>query len=75
MNSKSAKQLIDEVTAKQDELILFIDELHTIVGAGQGGGEGGLAIMEYRDGTRLVASPKCDRGVKVSPLRTSSRAV
>ena len=29
-----AKQLIDEVTAKQDELILFIDELHTIVGAG-----------------------------------------
>lgn len=39
-----AKQLIDEVTAKQDELILFIDELHTIVGAGQGGGEGGLDI-------------------------------
>jgi ATP-dependent Clp protease ATP-binding subunit ClpC len=39
-----AKQLIDEVTAKHDELILFIDELHTIVGAGQGGGEGGLDI-------------------------------
>jgi ATP-dependent Clp protease ATP-binding subunit ClpC len=39
-----AKQLIDEVTAKRDELILFIDELHTIVGAGQGGGEGGLDI-------------------------------
>lgn len=39
-----AKQLIDEVTAKQSELILFIDELHTIVGAGQGGGEGGLDI-------------------------------
>ncbi|BAO88276.1 ATP-dependent Clp protease ATP-binding subunit [Caballeronia cordobensis] len=39
-----AKQLIDEVTAKQDELIVFIDELHTIVGAGQGGGEGGLDI-------------------------------
>ncbi len=39
-----AKQLIDEVTAKQDELVLFIDELHTIVGAGQGGGEGGLDI-------------------------------
>ena len=34
----------EEVTAKQDELILFIDELHTIVGAGQGGGEGGLDI-------------------------------
>ncbi|MCO4879275.1 AAA family ATPase [Paraburkholderia caribensis] len=39
-----AKQMIDEVTAKQAELILFIDELHTIVGAGQGGGEGGLDI-------------------------------
>ncbi|HEY2022617.1 ATP-dependent Clp protease ATP-binding subunit [Paraburkholderia sp.] len=39
-----AKQLIDEVTAKQSELIVFIDELHTIVGAGQGGGEGGLDI-------------------------------
>ncbi|SPD68343.1 Negative regulator of genetic competence ClpC/MecB (plasmid) [Cupriavidus taiwanensis] len=39
-----AKQLIDEVTARNDELILFIDELHTIVGAGQGGGEGGLDI-------------------------------
>ena len=39
-----AKQLIDEVTAKRDELVLFIDELHTIVGAGQGGGEGGLDI-------------------------------
>ncbi|WP_347815260.1 AAA family ATPase [Pseudomonas sp. GD04091] len=39
-----AQQLIEEVTAKHDELILFIDELHTIVGAGQGGGEGGLDI-------------------------------
>ena len=39
-----AKQLIDEVTARNDELVLFIDELHTIVGAGQGGGEGGLDI-------------------------------
>ncbi|SPC14434.1 ATP-dependent Clp protease ATP-binding subunit [Cupriavidus taiwanensis] len=39
-----AKQLIDEVTARNDELILFIDELHTIVGAGQGGGEGGLDV-------------------------------
>ncbi|RBL66910.1 type VI secretion system ATPase TssH, partial [Pseudomonas sp. MWU13-2625] len=35
-----AKQLIDEVTAKQDELILFIDD-HTIAGAVQGGGDGG----------------------------------
>ncbi|QFG29155.1 ATP-dependent Clp protease ATP-binding subunit [Pseudomonas umsongensis] len=39
-----AKQLLDEVSAKSSELILFIDELHTIVGAGQGGEEGGLDI-------------------------------
>jgi len=39
-----AKQLLDEVAAKTSELILFIDELHTIIGAGQGGEEGGLDI-------------------------------
>lgn len=37
-----AKQLLDEVTAKNSELVLFIDELHTIVGAGAE--EGGLDI-------------------------------
>ncbi|HEU68086.1 MAG TPA: ATP-dependent Clp protease ATP-binding subunit [Candidatus Acetothermia bacterium] len=36
------KELLDEIVAHQDELILFIDELHTIVGAGQA--EGGLDI-------------------------------
>src|SRR5438105_4910283 len=38
------KQLLDEVSARQENLILFIDELHTIVGAGSSGGEGGLDI-------------------------------
>ncbi|HEV7912197.1 MAG TPA: ATP-dependent Clp protease ATP-binding subunit, partial [Albitalea sp.] len=38
------KQVLDEIIANQNEMILFIDELHTIVGAGQGGGEGGLDI-------------------------------
>jgi ATP-dependent Clp protease ATP-binding subunit ClpC len=38
------KSVLDEIIANQDDLILFIDELHTIVGAGQGGGEGGLDI-------------------------------
>src|SRR4051812_20950917 len=38
------KQLLDEISAQQDNLILFIDELHTIVGAGSTGGEGGLDI-------------------------------
>ncbi|WP_065962292.1 ATP-dependent Clp protease ATP-binding subunit [Curtobacterium sp. UCD-KPL2560] len=31
---------MDEVAAHADELVLFVDELHTVVGAG-GGGEGG----------------------------------
>jgi ATP-dependent Clp protease ATP-binding subunit ClpC len=31
---------MDEIAAHKDELIVFVDELHTIVGAG-GGGEGG----------------------------------
>ncbi|WP_114947435.1 ATP-dependent Clp protease ATP-binding subunit [Microvirga calopogonii] len=38
------QQILKEVTEREDELVLFIDELHTIVGAGQGGGEGGLDI-------------------------------
>jgi ATP-dependent Clp protease ATP-binding subunit ClpC len=38
------KAVIDEIVAHQDELIIFMDELHTVVGAGQGGGEGGLDV-------------------------------
>ncbi len=37
------QQILKEVTEREDELVLFIDEIHTIVGAGQGG-EGGLDI-------------------------------
>lgn len=33
--------IIEEVRAHSDELIVFIDELHTMVGAGGGGPEGG----------------------------------
>lgn len=36
------KTVLDEITAQKDNLIIFIDEVHTIMGAGQGGGEGGL---------------------------------
>ncbi|MCU1670982.1 MAG: ATPase, partial [Blastococcus sp.] len=39
-----AQQVLQEVRDHKDALILFIDELHIIVGAGQGGGEGGLDI-------------------------------
>jgi ATP-dependent Clp protease ATP-binding subunit ClpC len=36
------KKVIDEVRAHSDELIVFLDELHTLVGAGATGSEGGL---------------------------------
>ncbi len=38
------KAVLDEIVEHKDELILFIDELHTIVGAGGGGQEGGLDV-------------------------------
>jgi ATP-dependent Clp protease ATP-binding subunit ClpC len=38
------KQVMDEIAERREELLLFIDEVHTIVGAGQGGGEGGLDV-------------------------------
>ncbi|ACI18267.1 ATP-dependent Clp protease ATP-binding subunit [Dictyoglomus thermophilum] len=37
------KQILDEIIANQDSLIIFIDEIHTIVGAGAAG-EGSLDI-------------------------------
>ncbi len=38
------KQAMEEIAEQRDNLVLFIDEVHTIVGAGQGGNEGGLDI-------------------------------
>ncbi|MGF6773754.1 ATP-dependent Clp protease ATP-binding subunit ClpC [Paraburkholderia sp. GAS199] len=38
------KQIMEEILASRHEVLIFIDEVHTIVGAGQGGGEGGLDI-------------------------------
>ena len=38
------QKVLKEIAEHQGELILFIDEVHTIVGAGQGGGEGGLDV-------------------------------
>lgn len=35
-------KLLDEISAHQGELIVFLDELHTVVGAGGGGESGGL---------------------------------
>jgi ATP-dependent Clp protease ATP-binding subunit ClpC len=39
------KNLIDEVRANSDDLIIFIDEVHTVVGAGQGEGSADAANM------------------------------
>ncbi|MEN3613554.1 ATP-dependent Clp protease ATP-binding subunit [Plantactinospora sp. ZYX-F-223] len=36
------KKVIDEIRAHGDELIIFLDELHTLVGAGGAGAEGGM---------------------------------
>ncbi len=38
------KGVMEEIAAQRDNLVLFIDEVHMIVGAGQGGSEGGLDI-------------------------------
>jgi ATP-dependent Clp protease ATP-binding subunit ClpC len=49
------KAVIDEIVDHQDELIIFIDEVHTVVGAGQGGGEGGVDVAN-------VIKPSLARG-------------
>ncbi|PWJ55868.1 ATP-dependent Clp protease ATP-binding subunit ClpB [Quadrisphaera granulorum] len=36
------KSVLDEIKGSDGEVITFIDELHTVVGAGASGGEGGL---------------------------------
>ncbi|CAG9217457.1 Chaperone protein ClpB [Paraburkholderia tropica] len=38
------KGVMEEINAQRETLVLFIDEVHMIVGAGQGGNEGGLDI-------------------------------
>jgi ATP-dependent Clp protease ATP-binding subunit ClpC len=49
------KEVLDEIIAHTDELVVFIDEVHTVVGAGQGGGEGGLDVSN-------VIKPSLARG-------------
>ncbi|PWU43744.1 AAA family ATPase [Micromonospora globispora] len=36
------KKVIDEIRSHKDELIVFLDEIHTLVGAGGAGSEGGM---------------------------------
>jgi ATP-dependent Clp protease ATP-binding subunit ClpC len=40
------KQVLDEVITQKDDLILFVDELHTIMKAGGTGEEGGLDVSQ-----------------------------
>src|SRR4029079_18948935 len=40
------KNLVDEVKGGKGQIILFIDEIHTIIGAG-GGGEGSLDASNF----------------------------
>jgi ATP-dependent Clp protease ATP-binding subunit ClpC len=40
------KQVLDEVLAQKEDLILFVDELHTIMKAGGTGEEGGLDVSQ-----------------------------
>ncbi|MFD6857230.1 ATP-dependent Clp protease ATP-binding subunit [Rhodococcus sp. NPDC060090] len=47
--------VLDEITAQEGALIVFIDELHTVVGAGGGGGEGSMDASN-------ILKPKLARG-------------
>lgn len=38
------KEILDEIAEHRDELIIFIDEIHTIMSAGAAGDEGGLSL-------------------------------
>jgi ATP-dependent Clp protease ATP-binding subunit ClpC len=50
------KQVLDEVVSNKEQVVLFVDELHTIVGAGgMGGDEGGLDVSN-------VLKPSLSRG-------------
>lgn len=49
------KNVLDEIVAHKDELIIFVDELHTIIGAGGAGQEGGLDVSN-------VIKPSLARG-------------
>ena len=39
------KKLLQEVTAQEGKIILFIDEIHTVVGAGKTEGEHGMRAI------------------------------
>ena len=49
------KKVLDEIIANKESLIIFIDELHTIMGAGSSGGEGGLDVAN-------ILKPALSRG-------------
>ena len=69
------QKVLKEVTEHQGELILFIDEVHTIVGAGQGGGEGGLDVANVfaDDGARRAEPDRRHHAQRVSEVHREGR--
>src|SRR5437879_7738918 len=53
--SERLKAVLSEITAAAGEIVLFIDELHTLVGAGKAEG----AMDADRKSTRLNSSHRC----------------
>jgi ATP-dependent Clp protease ATP-binding subunit ClpC len=49
------KAVLDEISKNKDEIIIFVDELHTMVGAGSTGDEGGLSAAN-------IMKPTLSRG-------------
>ncbi len=61
-------KIIDEIRAHSDELIVFIDELHTVVGAGRRRGRHGRGQhAQARPGPRRAAHRRRDDARRVPP--------
>ena len=68
------KAVIQEVTGSDGRIILFIDELHTLVGAGKRrGGDGRLQPAEAGPGARRPALHRRDHAGRVPQARREGR--
>jgi ATP-dependent Clp protease ATP-binding subunit ClpC len=59
------KTVIDEIRGASEELIVFIDELHTVVGAGAARGDGRLEHAQARTRPRRAARDRRDDARRV----------
>jgi ATP-dependent Clp protease ATP-binding subunit ClpB len=70
------KAVLNEVTAAEGSIILFIDEMHTLVGAGKSEGRHGrLQPAEARPGPRRAALRGRDHARRVPQERREGRAL